>query len=464
VNSSAEPSFLLRLLPARLRAQLGARQELQRALVNIHWLLLQTAFDVLVGITVGIWVARHLGPERYGTFSYAVALAALIAPFATLGLGAIVVRNLVRDEAAALVTLGTATFLRAIGGVALIALTLATVISIRPGDRQMWLFCAIAAAGQAIKNLGAVELWFQAKVQAKYLTLARVGTAILTSTINVASILAGGSLLVFVLAHGIQLALPTLALLVLYTLTTGVRPSAWSVRRDVARELLSDSWPLIFAALMSMIYMKIDQIMLGEMVGDEAVGIYAAAVRLSEAFYLLPSLVVVSVFPSLVKAREISRQLYLERFQRLYDAFVWLAIVWGAVMQLCSALLVDLLYGAAFAEAAPVLAAHVWSGVFWYSGSAGHRYLIAENQTRVTLAMTTLGALTNVALNAVLIPRLGALGAAYATLLSFAVSHWLAAALFAPSRVMIVFFVRSLDPIGLSRRWRPVLRNLGLVR
>jgi O-antigen/teichoic acid export membrane protein len=464
MDGSAEHSFLLRLLPARLRDQLGGRHELRRALVNIHWLLLQTVFDGLLGITVGIWVARHLAPERYGVLSYSVAFAGLLAPLATLGLGSIVVRNLVRDEPSAPATLGTATALRAAAGVALVAATIATVAAVRPGDREMLLYCAIAAAGLAIKNLAAVELWFQAKVQAKFVTLARVGSGVLTSAIKVALILAGGSLLAFVIAFAAHLALPTLALLILYTATTGVSPLRWRVRKDVARELLSDSWPLIFAGLMSTIYMKIDQVMLGEMQGEAAVGIYAAAVRLSEAFYIVPSLVVVSVFPSLVKARELGRELYLERFQRLYDGFVWMALLAGAAMQLCSGWLVQLLYGPAFAAAAPVLAAHIWSGVFWYSGSAGHRYLIAENQTKVTLAMTTLGALANTLLNLLLIPRFGALGAAYATLISFAISHCFSAALFAPSRIMLLLFARAFDPAGLSRRWRPLLRAAGLLR
>jgi O-antigen/teichoic acid export membrane protein len=256
------------------------------------------------------------------------------------------------------------------------------------------------------------------------------------------------------MAYGVDVALPVVGMMLFYRATTGSALAHWRFDRPIAKRLLTDSWPLIFQGFMSYIYMKIDQVMLGAMRGDSDVGVYAVAVRLSEAFHLIPNLVLVSVFPSLVKAQSISRELYEGRFQRLYDVFVWFAIAIGLGMQLVAVPLVHVLYGAEYASAAPVLAVHIWGGVFWYAGSAGHRYLVAENFARLSLWMTVVGAGVNVALNALWIPSLGALGAAYATFVSFVFSHWLAAAFFKDSRPMAWFFLRSLSPLGLLRRWR----------
>lgn len=279
-----------------------------------------------------------------------------------------------------------------------------------------------------------MELWFQARVQAQYLVIARVLTTVLGSAIKVAIILLGAPLLVFVAVLGGEAALTTLILHLFYRWTTGMPLSSWRVDTGVAKSLLSDSWPLIFSGLMAAVYMKIDQVMLGQMRGEADVGLYSVAVKLSEAFYLAPNMVLISVFPSLVRARELGVEVYLARFQRLYDAYVWAAVAAALGVQLVGGFMIRHLYGAPFAAAAPALAVHIWSGVFWFSGTAGHRYLISENLTKLTLLMTTAGAVTNVLLNLVLIPRLGILGAAYATLLSFAVSHWLSAGLSRRSR------------------------------
>lgn len=447
---------LFRLLPHALRVRLAARVELRQVLVNIQWLLLQVVFEAVLGLVVGIWVARYLGPERFGTLNYTLAFVALGTPLATVGLGSLVVRNLVRDEHDAHAILGTATFLRGIASVFLVLVSVIAISLLRPGNDELRNYVAIIAVAYGVRNLGVVEFWFQAKVQAKYLTLARVCAAIPGNALRLWMLMAGASLVMFVVATGVELALPTAALLIMYRFTTGVSPTLWRVRWTTAVEMLSDSWPLIFSGLMAVIYMKIGQVMLGEMRGDADVGMYSAAVRLSEAFFVFPNVVLISVFPSLVRAREMGRDVYLARFQRLYDAFVWMAVGAAITVQFLAGFLVEHLFGAAFSAAAPVLAVHIWAGVFWFPGSAGHRYLILENHTKIMFVMTVAGAATNVLLNIVLIPRMGMLGAAYATLLSFSVSHWCSAIYTSRSRIVVAFWLRAFDPFGLVQRWKPV--------
>lgn len=456
-DGSAGWPFWLRFVPARWRSQLQQRRELQKAVANVGWLGAQTALEAALGLLVGIWVARALGPTQYGMLSYALAFVSLLSPLATVGVSLTVVRDLVRRPEAALEIMGTATFLRALGSVVLVVTSLVAISALRPAEPMTWLLVAVVASGYAIRNLATFELWFSAKVQAKYTVVSRSVAAITGAVLKSALVVTGASLSLFFIAYSVELALATLSMLVVYNVTSGAKVTSWRVRGELARKMFADSWPLIFAGFASFIYMKVDQVMLGELRDEAAVGIYAVGARLSEAFHLLPSFVFASVFPSLIKARTIDHELYLSRFQRLYDIFVWFAVVAGLIMQFAAYPVVTLLYGDAFANAAPVLAIHIWSGVFWFSGSVGHRYLISENHTRITLLMMTAGAIVNVLANAWLIPPLGALGAAYATLASFAVSHGVAAAVFKPSRLLLVFFLRALYLPGLVRRWARLL-------
>jgi probable polysaccharide biosynthesis protein len=62
------------------------------------------------------------------------------------------------------------------------------------------------------------------------------------------------------------------------------------------------------------------------MLGNEAVGQYAAATRLSEIWYFIPTVVVSSLFPAIVNARRQSEELYCDRLQKLFDLVAWIAI------------------------------------------------------------------------------------------------------------------------------------------
>lgn len=452
-NNSSNLPLPFRWLPVRLRVQIEKRHELQQAITNIGWLAMRPVVELMVGLSVGIWVARALGPENYGSLNYAIAFVALFSPLATLGVSLTVVRDLVHEPEAAADLLGSATFLRALGSAALFVASSILIALLRPDDTSARLFVAIIAVGYTIRNLGTFEFWFSAKVQGKYTVWSRSISVLFSAAIRATLILIGAGVMMFVVAFSIELAFVVLCMLVFYSATSGLPVSQWRVRVERVRQIFSDSWPLMMAGFMAIIYMKIGQVILGEMRGDADVGIYAVGAHLSETFEFLPKFVFISVFPALIKSRKIDRELYLDRFQRLYDLFVWYGIVSAVLMFFIATPIVSLLYGKQYVDSGPVLAAHIWSGVFWFAGLAGHRYLITENHTRIQLFMTLCGAFTNVAANFLLIPKFGPLGAAYATCASFAVSHLLSGIVFEPSRITLIFFLRALYLPGVVRRW-----------
>jgi O-antigen/teichoic acid export membrane protein len=191
----------------------------------------------------------------------------------------------------------------------------------------------------------------------------------------------------------------------------------WNFQWRMASSLVKDSWPLILSGFSVMIYMRIDQILLKEMVGADAVGQYAVAVRLSEVWYFVPGVICVSLFPAILNMRQ-NHALYVARLQRLYDLMAMLSIGVACVVTLLGSTIVTFLYGEAYAPAGIAFSILIWAGVFVALGLANHRWLIAENYTKVSMTNTSLGALTNLTLNLLLIPRLGIIGAAIATVVA----------------------------------------------
>jgi O-antigen/teichoic acid export membrane protein len=188
---------------------------------------------------------------------------------------------------------------------------------------------------------------------------------------------------------------------------------------------LRDSWPLIFGSIAASIYMRIDQVMIKEMLDAEAVGQYAAAVRLSEAWYFIPVVISASLFPAIINAKKVSEKLYYERLQKLYDLMVWTALAIAIPMTFMSDWIVELLYGEKYYQAGSVLMIHIWAGVFVFLGVASGKWLLNENLQKIAFYRTFYGMLINISLNYLLIPKFGIIGAAISTTISYMFAGYL---------------------------------------
>jgi O-antigen/teichoic acid export membrane protein len=197
--------------------------------------------------------------------------------------------------------------------------------------------------------------------------------------------------------------------------------------------------------------MKIDQVMIGNMLGDSQLGFYSAAVKLSESWYFISMIVSGSVFPAILKTRKKSRELYLERLQMLYDSFTLVSISIALIITLLAPFIIHIIYGAEYIEAATILSIHIWAGVFVFLGVASSKYLVAENLTKISFYRTIIGAITNVVLNIILIPISGILGAAAATLISYLFSAYIPNLLFKESRIVFIMQTKSFNLFRILR-------------
>lgn len=409
----------LRQLMDRARAHAGLR----RYAGNTAWVLAEQVVRMGAGVLVGIWVARYLGPAHFGLLSYAVAFAALFASVAKLGLDTLVVRDLVRDagqtDHGLQQYLGTVFVLKLIGAVALLSVT-GTALYFLSDDSTTSLYVLLIAGGAIFQAMEVVDFYFQAKVLSRLVSICKLIQLLVSSIIKVGLIVFGADLFWFVLVTLLDQATLALALYQAYR-HKGPPSFIGFFDRTVAVRLLKESWPLMLTGLVVMVYMRLDQIMIRSMLGESEVGLYSAAVRLSEVWYFIPMLINASLFSSIVRARDISADLYSSRLHRLCALLVWIQLPVAAAMTFFSDRAVLLLYGPAYAGAGMVLMIHVWTGVFVALSISGGNWLVCENLQRNLLYRTSIGALVNVALNFVLIPRMGIAGAAVATLVAQAI-------------------------------------------
>lgn len=429
----------LAYLPASLRKKIGGRPYLLKIVSNMGWLLFDRILRMGLGLLVGVWVARYLGPEQFGSFNYAMAFVGLFTAFSTLGLNGIVVRDLIRDPAGAQVTLGTAFVLQILGGLMSFFMAVAAVSYAKPGDESIKVMVAVLGFAVVFKATEVIKFWFESKVQSRSSVWLEGGVFVIASIAKVVLILNDAPLIAFVWIVFFESSLVALGLIWVYSLS-GYKIVEWKFRFDRVKTLLADSWPLVLSGIAAMVYMRIDQIMLGQILGDSEVGIFSAAVRITETCYVFPMVIVASVFPSIMEAKRQDDFQYKARLKKLFDLMSYLSLLIAVVFSFFSEIIVSLLYGAEYQVAASVLAIQAWAGVFVYSGIASGRWFLVENLQRYSFYRALAGAFVNVGLNFVLIPKYGASGAAVATVVSQAVASVLLNAVSKKTRP--IFFVQ----------------------
>jgi O-antigen/teichoic acid export membrane protein len=393
---------------------------LRKILGNVGWLFVERILTMILAFFVGIWVIRYLGSENFGKLSYTTSFVALFSAIAQLGLNAIVIRNIVHEEKAAPEILGTAFVLKLIASsvtILIIGIAIWT-FDTDPDVRWMTLIIAFSLMFSAFD---AIEFWFQSQVLSGVLAIVRSVQLILSSLIKLSFIALKLPLMAFVWLILAEQVVKVLGMLWVY-LKYHQSILQWRVNWSKGLEMLRDSWPLILSGVMVTIYMKIDQVMLGNMANAQAVGNYAAAVRFSEIWYFIPMAVCSSVFPAILRAKQRSREEYYARLQQLYDLMAWMALAIAIPMTFASVPLLTTLLGKEFAEAGQILAWHIWAGPFVFLGVARSNWLMAENFTRFSFLTTSLGAIVNILLNFLLIPPYQGVGAAIATIIAYAVA------------------------------------------
>lgn len=393
-----------------------------RYLYNTSWLIAERVFRMVLGLVTAVAVARVLGPDKFGLLSYAQSIILLFSMFASVGLDAVVVREIVKDNSKTNLLMGTA-FAIKLAGVLLIAPLLAAAIQFSSADSETRRLIYVFYLAYFFQCFDVIDFYFQSKVVSKLAAIARAMGFTVLSFGKLAFLALGMPLLAFAIIAVIETMIVAAGLIYFYRRYCDGRLIAWQFDRALAKQLLKSSLPLAFSGLVVSIYMRADQIMIKEMLDAAAVGQYVAAVQLSEAWYFIPTVIASSVFPAIIEARELHAEVYRLRLRQLYSTLVCLAFLVAIPATVLADPMVSILYGAAFEGTGSVLTVHIWSGVFVFLAVASGKYMTLEGWETKILKRHVLGATLNIGLNLLAIPRYGGVGAALATLLS-----WLAAA------------------------------------
>lgn len=416
-----------------------------RLLANLNWLFADKILRLAGGLVIGIWVARYLGPEQFGVLNYALAFVALFGAVAKLGIDQIVVRDLTKTPEKTGAILGTVFTLKLVAALIVLMLVIPAAWIAQNGDWSFTFLVAVIAVGMIFNAFDAYDVYYQAHMLSRYVVIARSTAFLLFSAVRIAFILGECPVVYFAAAATLELALGGAILAWLYKRTQGVELK-WHFDRQIMKSFLRDGWPLIVSSALIIIHMRIDQVMIGQMLGNADVGIYSVAVQLSETWLFLPMIIVQTVTPYMMKLRESDTVYYQARLLQLYSLMFWLGALAGIFTILFGEFFVTLLFGEQYRAAYLPLVLTIWTGIFTSQAVARGIWMIGENMQGYRLIMNLTAVPMNIALNLLLIPKYGIVGASAASLASIGICTWIVPFLFKSMRASNRQLLLAINP------------------
>ncbi len=415
---------LERLSPERHR-WVFSHEGVRRYFGNTGWMLFGQVIYLLLSFFIGAWIARYLGPEDYGTVSYVVAFVGLFSFLSSLGINSVLKRELVSNASQHKSLLGTGIRIKIFGAVLACLAAITTSFFVIERGSLIQILVILFSFSFFIQTGFIISNYFYASVQAKKAIQSQLGAVLISSALKVGLILAGKGIIYLIIIYLLD-SLWQVLFLVYYYQKDGYKIREWQFDWSIARSLWRDSWPLMLSSAAAYIYLRVDQVMLGQMLNQTAVGIYAAGVKVTEVLYFIPSVITGSLFTAIVNARKSSLRTYYDRLKKLYLLLLALALLVAVPVSLLAKTVITVVFGTKYLASIPVLQFYVWSSLGHFVGSGVSSQLLAENRTKAIFWLNFTAMFINVALNFYLIPKIGLVGAALATFVSYLVAPlWL---------------------------------------
>ena len=391
-------------------------QTARTKIVNVGWMLGERGIAVLIAFFVMTLVARALGPEGFGAYVYIFSLTMLLGPIAHFGMSEILVRESVARPTDRHAVFGSAmaltsffAFIGVLSGIAIVA-----VFGGPPGVTP-WLML-LACSQLMVIPIETTWAWFKADERMGLVVVPRIIVALGIAVTAIHLVQNGYGLDAFVALRAGEQGCIAVSALAVFAWATGALHRLKISWREI-RHLFSAGLPLMISMLATILYMRIDQVMLGQMATADELGRYGLAVRVSEVALVVPMALGTSFFASIIRAE--ARGTLPEQSQRLYDAMTLATLLAGLTLAVAAIFLFEPIFGAAFADGLwPTLILIL--GLPLYSwGIAREKVLLARRQYWLTPVIALCGAALNIGLNLALIPHFGGIGAAWATVATF---------------------------------------------
>lgn len=428
-----------------------------KILKNASWIIVCKIIQSLISLVIGMISARYLGPSNYGIINYAASVVAFVLPIMQLGLNQTLVRELIATPDKEGDILGTSLTINIISSVVCILGTIAFVSIANAGETETIIVCILYSFSLLFQATDMIQYWFQAKLLSKFPSIATLSAYTVVALYKVFLLVTHKSVEWFAVSNVIDYLLISIILVIAYKKLGGDR---FSFNFKLGKEMLSRSKYYIIPSLMVMIFQNTDKIMLKLMIGEKATGFYSAAITCIGISGFVFAAIIDSARPVILEEKGRNIEVYENRVIQLYSIITCLSFLQSIAMTVLAKPLVLFLYGKDYVQTISILRVAVWYVTFSYYGSVRNIWILAENKQKYLLKINIWGALANVFLNWLLIPVMGVLGAAVASLITQFFTNVIIGFVIKPIKYNNYLMIKGLNPKVLTRTVKVVAIQL----
>lgn len=414
-----------------------------KVIKNASWIIGIQLIKSLLGMVISMLTARFLGPSNFGLINYAASIVAFVTPIMYLGLTGVLVQEIVNTPEKEGEILGTSIFMAFISSILCIGGVISFSAIANHGEKDTIIVCALYSILLIFQSFEMVIYWFQAKLLSKYSSVVSLAAYILVSGYKIYLLATQKSIYWFAVSNALDYMIIALGAAVVYK-KLGGRPLRFNF--NTAKHLFSKSRYYIVSNMMIAIFAQTDRIMLKLMIDDAATGYYSAAVTCAGMTGFVFSAIIDSFRPMIFDDKKNNEKQYEKDMCRLYGIIIYLSLIQSLAITLFSGLIIQILYGAAYSASINVLKLVVWYTTFSYLGSVRNIWILAEDKQKYLWIINLSGALANVVLNYILIPIMGIMGAALASLVTQIFTNVLTGFIIRPIRYSNTLMLRALNP------------------
>lgn len=383
---------------------------------NTFWIGLGEVVSKFLKLALIIYVARVLGATEYGKFTFAMAFVSLFVVFSNLGLPQIVTREFSREKEKEKEFFSIFSLKILLGlGTLILILVGSFLITSDPNIRKViWILAIFSSIGNFSEIIYA---FFQARQRMEYESWSRILEALIVTGVGFFVILKFPSVINLSYSYLFSVLIGLIFVLALFHFKIFHLKIFW--RRTIWKKFLRMSWPLALASLFGMVCVYIDSAMMGYQDQITETGWYNAAYKIIIPTTVLMGIIATSFYPVLSKFFKESK----EKVQRIWnyytESMIMLALPLMAGGFILAPKIIEFTYGQSFTPS--ILAFQIlliMAGTVYFSRPL-MLALIASGQQKKFFWITFSGALVNIILNLILIPKFSLYGAAVSTVITY---------------------------------------------
>ena len=412
-------------------------------LKNAGWIIGCKIVQSLINLVIGLITARYLGPSNYGVISYVASVVAFALPLMQLGLKQTLVKEFIQAPDREGQILGTALTINIVSSIVCMIGSVSFVAFVDAGEKETILVCGLYSLTLLFQATEMTQYWFQSKLLSKYPSISTLCAYIAVALYKVYLLVTQKGVIWFAFSNVLDYFLISIILMLFYR---KIGNQKLSVNWAMGREMLSRSKYYIIPSLMVMIFQHTDRIMIKLMIDQTETGVYSAAITCIGISGFVFAAVIDSARPAILEAKKKDQAIYEKKVTQLYSVITFMSLAQGVVMTVLAKPIVLFLYGKQYSGAASILAVAVWYVTFAYYGSVRNIWILAEEKQKHLTGINVAGALANVALNFLLIPVWGAIGAALASLFTQFFTNVIIGFIFKPIRRNNYLMIKSWNP------------------